>query len=166
MKIGEAMYRTEQAGADAPAGGPDGGAHPGAAGGKADQDQAAIRGERRKLLLTIATTPQDTRNLVEAIASSDSVPLDQLYGMLEVLDIDVSAGHGELEQQVQPQPGGQPPRANARMWYVFEVDQPDREGEHELECEGDHVDFDDRAAAHRDRPRGGEGRRRELLRPQ
>ena len=34
-----------------------------------DTDQAAIRGERRKLLLTIATTPQDTRDLVEAIAT-------------------------------------------------------------------------------------------------
>ena len=73
----------------------------GTADGKVDQDQAAIRGERRKLLLTIAATPQDTRNLVEAIASSDSVPLDQLYGMLDVLNVDVSAGNRGLEDQLR-----------------------------------------------------------------
>ena len=73
----------------------------GTADGKVDQDQAAIRGERRKLLLTIAATPQDTRNMVEAIASSDSVPLDQLYGMLDVLNVDVSAGNRGLEDQLR-----------------------------------------------------------------
>lgn len=64
-------------------------------------DEAAIRGERRKLLLTIATTPSDRRDLVETIARQEDVPLDQLYGMLEVLDVDVSAGRGDLERQLR-----------------------------------------------------------------
>jgi uncharacterized caspase-like protein len=48
-------------------------------------DEASIRGERRKLLLTIAATPRETRTLVEQVAVNNGVPMDALYGMLEVL---------------------------------------------------------------------------------
>lgn len=55
---------------------------------EADPDETAIAGERRKLLLTIAGTPAVTRTYVEALAGEEAVPLDALYGMLNVLGID------------------------------------------------------------------------------
>jgi len=61
---------------------------------QAEGDEAAIRSERRKLLLTIARTPSDMRSTVEAVAARNDVPLDQLYGMLNVLGVD--AGGGDL----------------------------------------------------------------------
>ncbi len=63
-------------------------------------DEALIRGERRKLLLTIAATPRETRNLVEQVAVNNGVPMDALYGMLEVLGVNTSSGvdiAGQLE---------------------------------------------------------------------
>ena len=63
-------------------------------------DEAAIRGERRKLLLTIAATPVPTRQLVEEVASANGVPMDALYGMLEVLGVDVTTEPGSLAQQL------------------------------------------------------------------
>ena len=44
------------------------------------------------LLLTIATTPADTRRLVEEVAAANAVPLDALYGMLGVLGVDTASG--------------------------------------------------------------------------
>ena len=63
-------------------------------------DEAAIRGGRRKLLLTIAATPADRRAMVETVAAQNEVPLDALYGMLDVLEVDTSAGPQDLEAQL------------------------------------------------------------------
>jgi uncharacterized caspase-like protein len=62
-------------------------------------DEALIRGERRKLLLTIAATPIQTRQLVEQVADANGVPMDALYGMLDVLGVDVATG-GDLARQL------------------------------------------------------------------
>jgi uncharacterized caspase-like protein len=67
----------------------------------ADGDEAAIRGARRQLLLTIAATPPETRSFVETLAKSDAVPLDALYGMLKELKVDTSAGPDDLEKQLR-----------------------------------------------------------------
>jgi uncharacterized caspase-like protein len=64
-------------------------------------DGALISRERRKLLLTIAQTPDEIRKTVESIAKSDNVPLDTLYGMLKVLEVDTSAGAEQLETQLR-----------------------------------------------------------------
>jgi len=64
-------------------------------------DEALIRGERRKLLLTIAATPRETRNLVEQVAVNNGVPMDALYGMLEVLKVDTSSGPADIAEQLQ-----------------------------------------------------------------
>ena len=66
-----------------------------------DADETAIAGERRKLLLTIAGTPAETRNYVEALAGQENVPLDALYGMLNVLGVKTDAASGDLEQQLK-----------------------------------------------------------------
>lgn len=63
-------------------------------------DEALIRGGRRKLLLTIAATPTPTRQLVEQVAASNGVPMDALYGMLEVLGVDVNARSGNLADEL------------------------------------------------------------------
>jgi uncharacterized caspase-like protein len=55
-----------------------------------DPDQALISQGRRGLLLAIAGTPDSTRKYVETISSSEDVPLDALYGMLQVLGVDTS----------------------------------------------------------------------------
>lgn len=54
----------------------------------AEGDEQAIRGGRRSLLLTIAATPVERRRLVEQVAAESAVPLDALYGMLEVLGVE------------------------------------------------------------------------------
>ena len=46
-----------------------------------DADQSAIKSERRKLLLSIASTPAPTQKYVEQLAGQEKVPLDALYGM-------------------------------------------------------------------------------------
>jgi uncharacterized caspase-like protein len=66
-----------------------------------DPDQSAITSERRKLLLTIATTPAETRGYVEALAGEENVPLDALYGMLNVLGIKSNGDGDELAEQLQ-----------------------------------------------------------------
>jgi uncharacterized caspase-like protein len=68
---------------------------------ESDADQSAITSERRKLLLTIAGTPAETRDYVEALAGQEDVPLDALYGMLNVLGIKMSDAGGDIEQQLQ-----------------------------------------------------------------
>jgi uncharacterized caspase-like protein len=65
-----------------------------------DPDESAITSERRKLLLTIAGTPAVTRTYVEALAGEEAVPLDALYGMLNVLGIDAEASD-TLEDQLR-----------------------------------------------------------------
>ncbi len=64
-------------------------------------DEAEIRDGRRKLLLTIANSPATTRRYVETVASAEGVPLDALYGMLKVLDVDTSGGEQEIEKQLR-----------------------------------------------------------------
>jgi len=62
-------------------------------------DEQAIRDGRRTLLLTIATTPPAVRTVVEQVAAANQVPLDALYGMLEVLGVD-PAGSENLADQL------------------------------------------------------------------
>lgn len=64
-------------------------------------DDLLIAGERRKLLLTIAATPSETRNFVEALALEKKLPLDPLYGMLRELKVDTSMGHDDLDNQLK-----------------------------------------------------------------
>ena len=66
-----------------------------------DADQTAIKTERRKLLLTIASTPAPTQKYVEALAGQEQVPLDALYGMLNALGIKATDDGGDLQQQLQ-----------------------------------------------------------------
>ncbi|MGE3873921.1 MAG: caspase family protein [Parvibaculaceae bacterium] len=68
---------------------------------EASADDTLLAGERRKLLLTIAATPQETRTAVEALAKDQSLPLDPLYGMLKELEVDVAAGPEELDKQLR-----------------------------------------------------------------
>ncbi|UVK49511.1 caspase family protein (plasmid) [Mesorhizobium sp. AR07] len=70
---------------------------------QATGDDAAIRGEHRKLLLTIAATPPDTRRIVEAAANSEAVPLGTLYGLLAALGTDVPSDPRELDQLLRGQ---------------------------------------------------------------
>ena len=63
-------------------------------------DEASIRSERRKLLLTIAATPAEQRAMVETVAARNAVPLDALYGMLKVLEVDTSGGGQDLQAQL------------------------------------------------------------------
>lgn len=67
----------------------------------ADPDETAIQSERRKLLLTIAGTPEETRKYVEALAGQEEVPLDALYGMLNVLGVKANAAAGDIEEQLK-----------------------------------------------------------------
>ena len=64
-------------------------------------DEVLIRDERRKLLLTIATTPDDRKRLVETLARKDEVPLGALYGMLNMLEIDGPKDPGDLDRQLR-----------------------------------------------------------------
>lgn len=66
-----------------------------------DADRTAIEGERRRLLLTIAGTPEETRRYVEALAGQENVPLDALYGMLNVLGVKATDSGGDIEQQLR-----------------------------------------------------------------
>jgi uncharacterized caspase-like protein len=66
-----------------------------------DADTTAIEGERRKLLLNIAGTPDETRRYVEALAGQENVPLDALYGMLNVLGVKATDNGGDIEQQLK-----------------------------------------------------------------
>ncbi len=66
-----------------------------------DVDQTAIKTERRKLLLSIATTPPATQKYVEALAGQEQVPLDALYGMLGALGIKTNGEDGDIQQQMQ-----------------------------------------------------------------
>ncbi|WP_195178735.1 caspase family protein [Mesorhizobium sp. INR15] len=70
---------------------------------QATGDDAEIRGEHRKLLLTIATTPADTRRIVEAAANSGAVPLGTLYGLLGALGKDVPGDPRELDRLLRGQ---------------------------------------------------------------
>ena len=62
-------------------------------------DDALIADARRKLLLTIAKTPDEIRKTVEAVALTDKVPLATLYGMLNALHVDTAGD--DLERQLR-----------------------------------------------------------------
>ena len=62
-------------------------------------DERAITDGRRKLLLSIAATPDSTRDYVQTVAASQNVPLDALYGMLKVLGVDTS-DPAQLDKQL------------------------------------------------------------------
>lgn len=65
-------------------------------------DDGALRDKaRRELALSIAATPQYVRAEVENLARTESLPLDQLYGMLKELKVDTSAGRDELDGQLR-----------------------------------------------------------------
>lgn len=68
-----------------------------------DKDEAQITGERRQLLLTIASLPQMGRRQVEAIAKSDQVPLDSLYGMLRAMGAATPKDPAELDSVLRAQ---------------------------------------------------------------
>ncbi len=68
---------------------------------EADPDQTAIQSARRKLLLTIAGTPEETRDYVEALAGQENVPLGALYGMLNVLGVKATDSGGDIEQHLR-----------------------------------------------------------------
>lgn len=67
----------------------------------ASPDDARLDGERRKLLLTIAATPQEWRSTIEALARDRSLPLDPLYGILKELQVDTTLGRDKLEEQLR-----------------------------------------------------------------
>ncbi len=68
--------------------------------------QGAITGERRKLLLTIASLPGPQRTQVETIARTDQVPLDTLYGMLAALgETEIPKDPATLEVALKSQAG-------------------------------------------------------------
>lgn len=67
----------------------------------ASPDDARLDGERRKLLLTIAATPQEWRSTVEALARDQSLPLDPLYGILKELQVDTTLGRDKIEEQLR-----------------------------------------------------------------
>lgn len=68
-----------------------------------DKDEAQITGERRQLLLSIASLPQMGRRQVEAIAKSDQVPLDSLYGMLRAMGVATPKDPAELDSVLRAQ---------------------------------------------------------------
>ena len=67
----------------------------------AEGDEALIRGERRRLLLTIAAAPEDRKRPVEELARKDQVPLGALYGMLNMLEIAGPKDPGDLDRQLR-----------------------------------------------------------------
>lgn len=61
-------------------------------------DENAILKERRRLLLTIAALPDANRAQIERVAARGDVPLDALYGMLNVLGADTPKDPAALEK--------------------------------------------------------------------
>ncbi|WP_051371331.1 caspase family protein [Mesorhizobium loti] len=68
-----------------------------------DKDQEAIREGRRRLLLSIADTPDDLRREVEAAATKASVPMDAIYGLLQALGQKVPSDPAALDQLLKAQ---------------------------------------------------------------
>lgn len=70
---------------------------------EASDDDGLIRDGRRKLLLSIASTPADVRRQVEAAAQTGAVPMDTLYGLLDALGTEVPSDPAELDQLLRSQ---------------------------------------------------------------
>jgi uncharacterized caspase-like protein len=75
----------------------------GAAEDDSDGDQSAIRGERRQLLLTIATLDEVERQQVVAKARVDGVPMDALFGMLKAVGADIPQNPDDLGKLLEEQ---------------------------------------------------------------
>lgn len=75
-------------------------------GGKAEQlsgDDGRILGERRKLLLAIASLPDLQRVEVEQAARSEGVPMDALYGFLRSIGVQAPSDPKQLSQLLDAQ---------------------------------------------------------------
>lgn len=68
---------------------------------EASSDDALIDDARRQLLITIAATPPETRNFVEALAREQKESLDLVYGMLKELQVATTAEPETITQQLQ-----------------------------------------------------------------
>mgnify|MGYP000931711085 CR=1 FL=1 len=68
-----------------------------------DGDQTAIRGERRKLLLTISTLGDVERQQVVAKSQSNGVPMDALFAMLKAVGADVPQDPEQLAKLLEDQ---------------------------------------------------------------
>lgn len=66
-------------------------------------DLAAIADGRRKLLLSIANTPDDLRQQVEVAATGAAVPMDAIYGLLQTLGQEVPSDPNELSKLLKAQ---------------------------------------------------------------
>lgn len=63
----------------------------------ADTDEQSILNGRRQLLLKIASTPEQSRQIVEAVANGEQIDLASVYAMLESID----SSKGELSEATQ-----------------------------------------------------------------
>ena len=68
-----------------------------------DVDETAIRGERRKLLLTISTLGDVERSQVVATAKGDGVPMDALFAMLKAIGADTPKDPDQLAKLLEQQ---------------------------------------------------------------
>ena len=68
-----------------------------------DGDQALIRGERRKLLLTISRFGDVQRQQVVAKAEQDGVPMDALFAMLKAVGADTPQDPEQLSKLLSDQ---------------------------------------------------------------
>jgi uncharacterized caspase-like protein len=75
----------------------------GAAEDDSDGDQSAIRGERRQLLLTIATLDDVERQQVVAKSRDDGVPMDALFAMLKAVGADIPQDPDDLGKLLEEQ---------------------------------------------------------------
>lgn len=66
-------------------------------------EEAEIASERRRLLLTISTLDERKRRTMESIASSEGIPLDAVFAMLNALGADAPSNPAELEQVMHRQ---------------------------------------------------------------
>lgn len=73
----------------------------GGAAADTSSDETRLVGDRRKLLLAIASTPMDMRARLEDLARDQSLPLDPLYGMLRSLAVDTASGPEDIEKQIR-----------------------------------------------------------------
>lgn len=60
-----------------------------------DGDEAEILGERRKLLLNIATVPEESKAFIEAVATQENLRLADLYSMLDIINAGKDGANGQ-----------------------------------------------------------------------
>jgi len=69
----------------------------------ATTDDAAIRGERRKLLLTMASVPDIERRQVATVAKDSGVPMDALFAMLKAVGAETPDDPDQLARLLNDQ---------------------------------------------------------------